>query len=236
VRNWRTFHVIQPLAPRRVNDPGEYVTYGFYRWMSTWSVDIVSTGDVFWKVGTQTIDVNELPSRAFDSPAQRMQTAELLAEYNTRKAVTPELDAKFGELAKERLREHPLLYRVWVPVLRVADMALRPRTETLGLDADWWRFDEHQVESVEAVGLGLINLAIVGAALVGLVRGRVPWAAMAVVYVLLRCALLSTMENSEPRYTLEAMPILLACAACAFTRRLAPAAQPRSAAILEIAN
>jgi hypothetical protein len=235
-RNWRTFHVIQPLAPRRVNDPGEYVTYGFYRWMSTWSADIVSTGDVFWRVGTQTIDVNNLPSRAFDSPAQRMQTAELLAEYNTRKAVTPELDAKFGELAKERLREHPLLYRVWVPVLRVADMALRPRTETLGLDADWWRFDEHQVESVEAVGLGLINLAIVGAALVGLVRGRVPWAAMAVVYVLLRCALLSTMENSEPRYTLEAMPMLLACAACAFTRRLAPAAQPRSAAILEIAN
>jgi 4-amino-4-deoxy-L-arabinose transferase-like glycosyltransferase len=51
VRNWRTFHVIQPLAPRRVNEPGEYVTYGFYRWMNTWSVDIVSTGNVFWKVG-----------------------------------------------------------------------------------------------------------------------------------------------------------------------------------------
>jgi hypothetical protein len=94
-------------------------------------------------------------------------------------------------------------------------MALRPRTETLGLDADWWRFDEHHVESVEAIGLGLLNLALVIAALWGVVRGRVPWVAMAVVYVLLRCALLSTMENSEPRYTLEAMPIVIAGAACA---------------------
>ena len=223
VRNWRTFHVIQPLAPRRVNDPGEYVTYGFYRWMSTWSADIVSTGNVFWKVGTDTIDVNDLPSRAFDSPAQRAQTAELLAEYNTQRSVTPELDAKFAALAQERVKAHPVLCLVWVPVLRVADMTLRPRTETLGLDADWWRYDEHHVESVEAVGLGLLNLALVVAALVGVARGRVPEVATAVVYVALRCVLLSTMENSEPRYTLELLPILMVCAACgvAGTRRVA---------------
>jgi hypothetical protein len=219
VRNWKTFHVVQPLAPRRVNDPGEYVTYGFYRWMSTWSVDIVSTGNVFWQVGTAPIDVNDLPSRAFDSSAQRAQTAELLAEYNTTKTVPPELDAKFGALADERLREHPWLCRVWVPALRVADMFLRPRTETLGLDADWWRLDKHRVESEEAVALGGLNLALMIAALVAVARGRVPWVALAIIYVALRCALLSTMENSEPRYSLEAFPIILACAACAFNRK-----------------
>jgi 4-amino-4-deoxy-L-arabinose transferase-like glycosyltransferase len=215
VRNWRTFHVIQPLAPRRVNNPGEPVNYGFYRWMNTWSVDFVSTGNVFWQVGTAAIDINDLPSRAYDSPEQRAQTAEVLAEYNLQKTVTPALDAKFAALAQQRVRAHPILCMVWVPALRVADMALRPRTEMLGLDADWWRFDEHRVESLEAVGLGLLNLALVVAALWGVVRGRVPWVAMAVVYVLLRCALLSTMENSEPRYTLEAMPMLIAGAACA---------------------
>ncbi len=236
-RNWRTFHVVQPLAPRRVNDPGEYVTYGFYQWMSTWSVDIVSTGNVFWRVGsTDAIDVNDLPSRAFDSPEQRAQTAELLAEYNVQKSVTPELDARFAALAQERLKAHPLLCRVWVPVLRVLDMALRPRTETLDLDADWWRFDEHHVESTEAVGLGLLNLALVVAALVGVVRGRVPWLAMPVVYVLLRCLLLSTMENSEPRYTLEVMPILIVCVACAFAGRRVRRQQPGPVAIQEIAT
>jgi hypothetical protein len=215
MRNWRTFHVVQPLAPRRVNDPGEYVTYGFYRWISTWSVDIVSTGNVFWRMGTEKIDVGDLPSRAFDSAAQRAETAELLAEYNVNKTIPPVLDAKFSELARERVRAHPVLCRVWVPVLRVGDMWLRPRTETLGLDADWWRFDKHRTESMEAVGLGLLNLALVGAALVGVARGRMRWVMLPVVYVVLRCALLSTMENSEPRYTLEAFPMVLACAACA---------------------
>jgi 4-amino-4-deoxy-L-arabinose transferase-like glycosyltransferase len=213
-RNWKTFHVVQPLAPRRVNDPGEPVNYGFYRWMSTWSVDYVSTVNVFWRVGTEEIDVNDLPSRAFDSAAQRAETAEVLAEYNVNKAVTPELDARFGALADERLMEHPWLCRVWVPGLKVADMWLRPRTETLGLDADWWRFDEHRVESEEAVGLGVVNLALMIAAVVGVVRRRVPWVAMVVVYVGLRCVVLSAMENSEPRYTLEAFPMVIACAAC----------------------
>jgi Dolichyl-phosphate-mannose-protein mannosyltransferase len=228
LRNWRTFHVVQPLAPRRVNNPGEYVTYGFYRWMSTWAVDIVSTGNVFWRMGSEKIDVGDLPARAYDSPAQRAQTADLLAEYNVDKTIPPALDAKFSTLAAQRARAHPLLCRVWVPALRVADMWLRPRTETLGLDADWWRFDEHRVESIEAAGLGMVNLALVAAAMVGVVRRRAPWIALPVIYVALRCALLSTMENSEPRYTLEAFPMVLACAACAFARARSSVESPTS--------
>ena len=236
LRNWRTFHVLQPLAPRRVNDPGEAVNYGFYRWMSTWSVDIVSTGNVFWRVGSAEINVDDLPSRAFDSPAQRAQTAELLTAYNANVTVTPELDARFAALAEQRIRAHPVLCRVWVPALKVADMWLRPRTETLGLDADWWRFDEHKIESDEAVGLGLVNLALVVAALVGLVRGRVPWVALPVIYIALRCALLSTMENSEPRYTLEALPILIACAACALAGAGKRTAKPAAVVAEQIAT
>jgi hypothetical protein len=215
VRNWTTFHVVQPLAPRRVNDPGEYVTYGFYRWMRTWAIDIVSTGNVFWKMGTEEIDVDDLPSRAYDSPQQRAETAGLLAEYNAGKTVPPALDARFGALAAQQERAHPWLCHVWVPLLRVGDMWLRPRTETLGLDADWWRFDKHRKESMEAVALCVLNLLLVSAALVGVARGRVRWVMLPVLYVGMRCALLSTMENSEPRYTLEGFPMVLACAACA---------------------
>lgn len=230
IRNWRTFHVVQPLAPRRVNDPGEYVTYGFYRWMSTWSVDIVSTINVFWTVYSDNLDINSLPSRAFDSPAQRAQTAGLFAEHNVTNSVPPALDAKFDALARERIQTHPFQCLVWVPALRVADMVLRPRTETLSLDSDWWRFAEPLPQEIELAVLALLNIALVAAALVGAVRGRVPWAAFGLVYVALRCALLSTMENSEPRYSLEMMPIFFVCAACAFagTRVLSqpPAVEP----------
>jgi 4-amino-4-deoxy-L-arabinose transferase-like glycosyltransferase len=214
VRNWRTFHVIQPLAPRRVNDPGEYVTYGFYRWMNTWSVDIVSTGSVFWNLGTEKIDITTLPARAFDSPAERTETAALLAEYNVHKAVSPELDAKFAALASERVRAHPFRCLVWVPALRVADMFLRPRTETLDQDPEWWLFRPSPMKTIEMSLLGALNVALVVAALAAVARRRVPWVALAVVYVVLRCLLLSTIENSEPRYTLEAMPLIMACAAC----------------------
>jgi hypothetical protein len=214
MRNWRTFHVVQPLAPRRVNDPGEPVNYGFYRWMSTWSVDIVSTGNVFWRVGAERIDVRDLPSRAFDSPTQHAETAQLLADYNAANyTVTPALDARFDALGRERLRAHPFLCRVWVPVLRVTDMLLRPRTETLDLDPEWWRFPLPWSQRIETVALGLLNVALVAAGLVGLARG-VPWAALPVIYIVLRCGLLSTMENSEPRYTLEMLPLWIACAAC----------------------
>jgi 4-amino-4-deoxy-L-arabinose transferase-like glycosyltransferase len=214
VRNWRTFHVIQPLAPRRVNDPGEYVTYGFYRWMNTWSVDIVSTGSVFWNVGSDQIHLEDLPSRAFDSPAQRAETAALLAEYNAKKTITPSLDVKFGQLAWERVRNHPFRCLVWVRLLRVTDMILRPRTETLDLEADWWRFTSSPAHLIETAVLGLLNLTLALAGVVAMARRRVPWLAFPVVYILLRCALLSTMENSEPRYTLEILPFWIACAAC----------------------
>ena len=217
VRNWRTFHVIQPLAPRRVNDPGEYVNYGFYRWMSTWAVDIVSTGNVYWRVGTEPIDVRDLPDRAFDSPAQYAETAELLRQYNLGNTVTPALDAKFATLAAKRIHTHPLLCRVWVPILRVADMSLRPRTETLGLEADWWDLPGPLRKQAGLVVLGVLNIALAILALWGLVRRRVPWAVLPIVYILLRCALLSTMENSEPRYTVEWLPLLIVCAVCALT-------------------
>jgi hypothetical protein len=184
--------------------------------MNTWSVDIVSTGAVYWNVGSEAININDLPSRAFDSPAERTRTAELLNEYNATKTITPELDAKFAQLARERTRDHPFQCLVWVRTLRVADMFLRPRTEVFTLDPGWWRFQSPPLELSALIVLGLMNVALVVGALIGLARGRVPWAAFAVVYLLLRCALLSTMENSEPRYTLEAMPILVACAACAF--------------------
>jgi hypothetical protein len=225
IRNWRTFQVIQPLAPRRVNDPGEYVTYGFYRWMNTWSVDIVSTGNVFWKLGTASIDINDLPLRAFDSPAQRAETATLLAEYNVRHSLGPALDAKFGALAEERLRAHPLRYRVEVPALRVADMILRPRTETMALRADWWLFRATGLKVEETILLGLLNVTFVAAALMGLARRRVPWIVLGVVYIVLRCGLLATMENSEPRYTLEILPICIAFSACGFAAKRIPRLQ-----------
>lgn len=227
LRNAITFHVFQPLAPRHVNDPGERVNLGFYRWMRTWSTDLESTGDVFWKVGTEPIDFSDLPKRACDSAEECEATARLLAEYNTTKQVDQPLDDKFAALAEARIRAHPLRYYVAIPLLRVGDMWLRPRTDAMQIEAAWWRWDEHPKESAIAVALGLLNLAYVVAACVGVARCRVPLLPLMASYFAMRCLLLATIENSEPRYTLEAYPIVLVCAAVALSgERLRHPARP----------
>jgi hypothetical protein len=218
IRNEITFHVFQPLAPRHVNDPGERVNLGFYRWMRTWSVDFESTGLVFWKVGTEPISLRDLPARAFDSETQRQQTADLIAAYNQTHDVDQALDDRFNALAETRIHASPLRYYVGIPALRIADMFLRPRSEGLDIAMTWWRWREHPAQSAAAVALGLLNLFYVLAAIGGAFR-RPPLAVFLATYLVLRCLLLGTMENSEPRYTLEAFPILFVLAAVFFARR-----------------
>ncbi len=92
IRNWTVFHVFQPLAPRYVNDPGERVNRGFYRWMRTWSTEYSTTDSVFWSVGSESIALSDLPARACDSPQQTDETRQLLDDYNRWNAISPELD------------------------------------------------------------------------------------------------------------------------------------------------
>jgi hypothetical protein len=219
VRNWTDFHLFQPLAPRHVNDPGERVNYGFYRWMRTWSAEYVSTANVFWKVGSETIDIDDVPARAFDSPQQQEQTRLLLDEYNQTKGISPELDNRFAALAAERIHSHPFRYCVTVPLMRVADMLLRPRTEAFYLEIYWWSWSERPGQTAAATFLGLINLGYVGLAAWGFLRGRVPFAWMLGSYLVMRFLLLGTMENAEPRYTLQCFPILIVAAAAAIAGR-----------------
>src|SRR5260370_34515772 len=68
IRNWRTFHVIQPLAPRYANDPGDFVPHGFNRWIKTWMVDYVSVHEIYWRADNQAIHSNLLPDRPSPSP------------------------------------------------------------------------------------------------------------------------------------------------------------------------
>ena len=50
IRNFRTLHHFQPLAPRYANDTDELVPRGFNRWAKTWIVDYVSVEEILWNV------------------------------------------------------------------------------------------------------------------------------------------------------------------------------------------
>jgi len=208
-RNWKTFHVFQPLAPRQAINPGEILHPGWERWVKSWCLDFNSTAEVYWHIPGDTLELNKLPARAYDSTEQYAETARLAVEYNVDKEMTPQLDASFGRLTDERIVAHPLRYYLWLPLGRMADMWLRPRVENLPIDLDWWVYENHEEETCISwayVGLNALYL-LLGAAGMWL-RPRF-WLPM-LAYMLMRSALLTTITAPEARYTLECFPMLFA--------------------------
>ena len=218
IRNSHTLHHFQPLAPRYANETDEFVPVGFNRWTKTWIADYVSVEEIYWNVPGEKIDPRKLPARAIDNPQQREATLGVIDDYNDSQDMTPDLDARFGEIAAERIRGNPVRYYAVLPALRIADMWLRPRTELLPADPRWWEFHDDRKESVTAVGFGLLNLAYIVAALLALARrpSVIRCAGLLVLFLLLRSAFLGTLENPEPRYTLEGYPAVILFAASLF--------------------
>lgn len=227
LRNWETFHVFQPLAPRYATDVGETVPFGFQRWYRTWAIDFVSTEDVYWNYDGAALQVSDLPARAFDSQRQYEDTAALLEDYNETTTASDSFDRRFAELAKERIRANPLRYYVALPAMRLVNMLFRPRTETMAVALEWWKFREHWAQSVVALGFAVVNLGYFLLGGLGLWlwwrRKDVENASLMggmVAFFVLRCALLLTLDNSEPRYTLEFFPVILVWSGAVFGRFL----------------
>ncbi|MBZ5684821.1 MAG: glycosyltransferase family 39 protein [Acidobacteriia bacterium] len=219
LRNLHTIHRFQPLAPRYANDSDESVMPGFNRWVKTWMADYVSVQEIYWPVPGSDIEFSRLPSRALDSSQQRKQTADLFSDYNASHDVTPENDARFAALAEERIHDARLRYYVWLPALRIADMWLRPRTELFPSDPRWWEFNDDHRWLALSLAFGVINLAYVLMGVAGFVRGRATFGiGMLLVFVLLRSLFLGSLENPEPRYTLECFPALIVAASALFHR------------------
>src|SRR6202011_2392555 len=114
VRNWRTLHHIEPLAPFYAQVPGEYVPKGFNRWSKTWVIDFISVMNVEWNISTEgngeAVFLKDIPARAYDNPQQMLRTQQVISQYNQTLLLTPELDHQFAQLAAERIHAHPLRY------------------------------------------------------------------------------------------------------------------------------
>ena len=207
-RNWKTFQIFEPLAPRYATDPGESTQAGWVGWVKTWCLDFVSTYQVYWNVPGDTLDVSKLPARAFDDTQQYAITAALANDYNNGgNALTAEIDARFGQLARERYAAHPFERHVMLPVGRMLDMWLRPRVENLPIDLDWWVYSHHNAETRFTWFYAGLNALYLLMGIAGLCLRPRLWKWM-LAYIVLRSLLLTTVEAPEARYTLECFPML----------------------------
>jgi len=233
-RNFIVMKKVEFLAPRYVNLPGEYSPVGFYAWTQTWLERYRDVYFTVWKIGEtdQPLIVDELPSTAFDSPEEKSRVADLFAEYNNKPDldITPEVDAKFAEIARERTRRRPLRTYLQVPFERALTIWFTPRTELLPIDGKFWPIREQWQDSHADVlvtgsfallGYAYIALAVGGIWMAwnaraghgasGIAFGPNLWGlALLLVYFFLRTVFLTTVEAPEPRYVVSCYPGILA--------------------------
>jgi hypothetical protein len=228
IRNAVTLHEFQPLAPRNSNLPGELVPSGFMSWEKTWLYRFRDVYLVPWKLNDEPIEVDQIPERAFNSPAEKERVAMILEQYNEVLTLTPEEDAAFAKLARERAARHRLRTYLWLPAGRAVTMWFTPRIELLPLSGTVFplaqSFEDDPIDQSVTTGLFLLNVCYVGLAIWGAVRlwRKAPAArgaiALLATFVLLRTAFLTTLETPEPRYVLVCYPALLALGAQIFAK------------------
>jgi hypothetical protein len=232
---------VQFIAPRYATLPGEYAPIGYYAWTATW---LGRYRDVYlsvWKIGEEPVNIDDLPSTAFDSPGEKARIADLFSEYNDSPNldISPEMDRKFAEIAGERTRRHPLRTYVRLPFERALTIWFTPRTELLPIDGKFWPVRE-QWEDSHADVLVTGSFAVLGYLYVALAAGGVWFAwraggggsmtgpplgpnawgiALLLAYFLVRTAFLTTVEAPEPRYVVSCYPGVLALIALLGVRK-----------------
>ena len=231
VRNAITLHEFQPLTPRYTTLPGERAPVGFMSWEKTWLYRFREVFLVSWKLNDDTIQLEDIPDRAFDSPEERQHVAAILEQYNQDSNLTAEQDAQFAFIARARTERHPLRTYLWVPLQRVLTLWFTPRIEQLPVSGSvfplvhTWRTD--RLDMSVTLSLFFINLFYLTCALWGAVRlwrfapearGAV---ALLALFVFVRTAFLTTVETPEPRYVLVCFPVVIALAAHGLLRRKA---------------
>ena len=227
IRNAVTLHEFQPLTPKDTNLPGELVPRGFMAWERTWLYRVRDCYLVPWKLNDEEIRIDDIPSSAFDTPDQRDRIAAAIDAYNEDLTLTPEEDAVFGAVARERTASRPLRTYLWIPLRRAVRIWFTPRIELLPVSGHVFplRYMHEEDPVDQRVTLLLFFLNIVYVAL-GLCGARKLWKfptlrpaiSLILLYILFRTAFLTTLETPEPRYVLVCFPALIAMASQLFAR------------------
>lgn len=237
LRNWLTLGEVQFLNPKYSTLPGELVPYGFMAWERTWLYRVKDCYLVPWKLNEEAINVDDIPRRAFDSPAEKQRVQDILEPYNEDLTLTKEQDDAFGQIARERVLRHPLRIFLWIPVARAVAIWFTPRIELLPIAGNVFplaeKYDEDPMDQGFTILFFFLNLVYLGLGAWGAVKlwrsssAVRPVVAFLVLYILLRTAFLTTLETPEPRYVLECFPALIALGAAAIAGQRMRPSDPR---------
>jgi hypothetical protein len=306
IRNWRIFHLFQPLAPAHAEMPGEFVPRGYLSWLRTWTEDERYIGPVLWKLDEGPINIDDFPGTAFDSDTEKQQVAALLQRYNqpagsvpaTSEApvqtpqpkrpeensaqsavpeaspgeeesqegeeensedeseqpeeetaedvgpvkMTPEIDAEFARIARERVSRSAFRYYVLLPYKRAVSLWFDTHSQYYPFEGELLPLDDLDHTTHQHIWLPLFTaltwiytlLGVAGAWLLWRTHDFAArrWVIMTGLIVFSRLAFFATLENPEPRYVVEFFPLLCVLAGVA-TIRIAVAARTKAKIIIQ---
>lgn len=268
IRNYRVFHLFQPLSPAHGEMPGEFVPRGYLLWLRTWLDDERYIAPVLWSLDSRVLKVSDFPDRAFDSKEEKDRVAALLDQYNKGSApadeeaqqsddsanqddneqdqgddeqsqddsgdqeqpqpeqpeevdveMTPAIDAGFAQIGQERRARAPFRYYVVLPFKRAITLWCDTHSQYYPFNGELLPlsdldYDIHQQYWLPlfAVLTGIYSLlGVLGAVLLWFwgAEGARRWVILAALLMLLRLGFFATLENPEPRYTVELFPFLI---------------------------
>jgi hypothetical protein len=214
---------VQFLAPRYAETYGDVLPTGFYAWTKTWMFRFRDAYLFTWRLPSQPIELENLPSYATDSPEEFSRVSSLLDRYNRTPRMTRSLDLEFAELARERAKLHPIRTYLWIPIERAAAMWFTPRITLLPYSGRFWPLAEsyrsNPTDFEVTLGLALLNILYVGMALASAWFCRAnPGVLLILALIVVRTAFLTQLQTCEPRYVLVCFPALLAVASQLFRR------------------
>lgn len=263
IRNWRVFHLFQPLAPTHGEMPGEFVPRGYYLWLRTWLDDQSYVQPFLWSLDSDPIDIDDIPSSAFDSDDEKKRVATLIEAYNNETdqdsssepqpspsaspspsskdeedendqesdqadeskpqekpqvQMTPQIDAAFGQLARDRIARHPFRFYVWLPLKRARTLWFDTHSQYWPFEGTLLPFDDLDYSTHQQIWLPLFAGLTATYTVLGLLGawflfesgrfGARRWLLLVILAIGLRLMLFSSMENPEPRYVVEFFPLL----------------------------
>jgi 4-amino-4-deoxy-L-arabinose transferase-like glycosyltransferase len=141
--------------------------------------------------------------------------------------MTPEIDAAFAQIARERISRAPFRYYVKLPVLRARSLWFDTHSQYYPFDGELFPLEDLDYDIGQQYWLplfaGLTWLYTILGALGAWVLWRAggesrKWLLLASLIIFLRLGFFSTLENPEPRYTVEIFPFLSILGGIAISR------------------
>ena len=142
--------------------------------------------------------------------------------------MTPEIDAGFAQIARERIARHPFRYYVWLPLKRAHTMWFDTHSQYWPFEGTLLPLEDLDYEHHQHIWLPLFAgltalytlLGLAGAWLLWDSRKFAArrWLLLVSLAIVLRLILFSSMENPEPRYLVEFFPFLAILGGIAIAR------------------